>query len=54
MCFYLIKNLSKLRNLNAYLGPLDDQDYFSVLLEEESCRLNFIFRVEGIQMKASK
>jgi hypothetical protein len=49
--FFLINNLSKLTNLNVYLPPLDDHDYFFVLLEEESRKLNFIFRVKGIQIK---
>ena len=30
---------------------ITDHDYFSVLFEEELCRLNFIFRVKSIEVK---
>ena len=49
--FFLINHLSKLSTINVYLPSLDDHDYFSVLFEEELCRLNFIFRMKSIGVK---
>ena len=48
---FLINHLSKLSTINVYLPSLGDHDYFSVLFEEELCRLNFIFRVKSIEVK---
>ena len=50
--FYLINHLSKLLTINVYLPPLGDRNYFSDLFEEESHRLNFTYRVNGIELKA--
>ena len=36
---------------SSQLSWITDHDYFSVLFEEELCRLNFIFRVKSIEVK---
>ncbi|CAF1170187.1 unnamed protein product [Rotaria sp. Silwood1] len=47
---FLLNQLSKLSTINVYFPPLGYRDYFSILFEEQSHRLNFIFRVKGIDV----
>jgi hypothetical protein len=50
----LVNQLVKLSTVNVYLPKIDDREYFLNLFEEESRRLNSIFRVEGIDRKSPK
>ncbi|CAF1269335.1 unnamed protein product, partial [Rotaria sordida] len=47
---FLLNHLSKLSTMKVYLPPLDNYDYFLTLFKQESSRLNFIFRVKGINV----
>jgi hypothetical protein len=44
----LVNQLDKLSTINVYLPAIDNREYFLNLFEEESRKLNYIFRVEGI------
>ena len=39
------------KRVTTIIMIITDHDYFSVLFEEELCRLNFIFRVKSIEVK---
>ncbi len=49
---FLLNHLSKLSTMKVHLPPLDNYDYFLTLFQQEASRLNFIFRVKGINVKA--
>ncbi|CAM4822986.1 unnamed protein product [Rotaria magnacalcarata] len=51
---FLLKHLSKLTNLKAYLWSVNDYDYFHSWFKNQTCRLNILFDMKYMDKKRNR